>query len=195
MARSEHKVGVFGGCFDPVHTGHLIIAEFARQQFDLEKIIFIPAGIPPHRPEPVACPAHRLEMTRIAVEGNCFFEVSDIEIARKSVSYTYETMMMLERQISATFYIIVGWDTFLILPSWFNAEKLAEKFQFIVAPRITDGKEMKSFPFEVRFKMLDLPRIDISSTLVRNRIKAGKSIRYLVPDSVLDYIIREKVYG
>ncbi len=175
--------------------GHLIIAETSRQQFGLDRVIFVPAGIPPHRAAPLASSKHRLEITRLAVEDNQFFEVSDVEITRSGISYTYETMVILGRQISATFYIIVGWDTFVILPTWFNAQKLAQQFQFIVAPRTASIQEINNFPFEVKYDMLDIPRIDISSTLIRNRIKSGKSVRYLVPDRVLDYIVKEKVYG
>ncbi|MCX7705900.1 MAG: nicotinate-nucleotide adenylyltransferase [bacterium] len=192
--RLEHRIGIFGGCFDPVHIGHLIIAETARQQFELDKVIFIPAKNPPHRPLPFASAIHRLKMTGIAIEDNCFFELSDTEITREGISYTYDTMMVLVKQISATFFIIVGWDTFVILPSWFNAQKLAEQFEFIVAPRTSDIKEIPHFPFDVKYRMLDIPRIDISSTLIRNRIKSGKSVRYLVPDRVLEFMLKEKVY-
>ncbi|MCM8758497.1 MAG: nicotinate-nucleotide adenylyltransferase [Candidatus Omnitrophica bacterium] len=194
MDRSELKIGIFGGCFDPVHLGHLIIAETARQQFDLNKIIFIPAGIPPHRPAPVAPAVHRLKMTEIAVQDNSFFETSDIEIKREGISYTYETMKILSSKDSASFFIIIGWDSFVILPSWFNAHKLAEEFEFIVAPRSSNTQQIDNFPFEVRYKMLDIPRIDISSTLIRSRIKSGKSIRYLVPEKVLYYIEKERLY-
>ncbi|MCM8764272.1 MAG: nicotinate-nucleotide adenylyltransferase [Candidatus Omnitrophica bacterium] len=196
MAISELKIGVFGGCFDPVHTGHLIVAEMAKEQFHLEKVIFVPAKIPPHRGGLVASSEHRIEMLKLAIEGNPAFEISDVEISRDSVSYTYDTMMIFQKKFSsASFYIIVGWDSFVILPSWRNAEKLAQKFLFIVAPRITEKSEMARFPFDVKYRMLDIPRFEISSTLVRQRIKSGQSIRYLVPDNVFNYIIRENVYG
>jgi nicotinate-nucleotide adenylyltransferase len=188
------KIGIFGGSFDPVHIGHLIIAESARNQFCLEKIIFIPAGIPPHRDALIATGRHRLEMTKLAIADNPNFEVSDIEIKKEGISYTYETLQIIQKQLNAEFYIIVGWDAFVILPSWYNAEKLAEQFPFIVAPRIVEKQQAFQFPFWVKYEMLDIPRIEISSTLIRRKIKAGQSIRYLVPDSVLKYIYQEKLY-
>jgi len=196
MDRSENKlkIGIFGGSFDPVHIGHLIIAESARNQFCLEKIIFIPAGIPPHRDALIATGRHRLEMTKLAIADNPNFEVSDIEIKKEGISYTYETLQIIQKQLNAEFYIIVGWDAFVILPSWYNAEKLAEQFTFIVAPRIVEKQQAFQFPFQVKYEMLDIPRIEISSTLIRRKIKAGQSIRYLVPDSVLKYIYQEKLY-
>ncbi|MCM8805999.1 MAG: nicotinate-nucleotide adenylyltransferase [Candidatus Omnitrophica bacterium] len=196
MDRSENKlkIGIFGGSFDPVHIGHLIIAESARNQFCLEKIIFIPAGIPPHRDALIATGRHRLEMTKLAIADNPNFEVSDIEIKKEGISYTYETLQIIQKQLNAEFYIIVGWDAFVILPSWYNAEKLAEQFPFIVAPRIVEKQQAFQFPFQVKYEMLDIPRIEISSTLIRRKIKAGQSIRYLVPDSVLKYIYQEKLY-
>ncbi|MCM8822215.1 MAG: nicotinate-nucleotide adenylyltransferase [Candidatus Omnitrophica bacterium] len=196
MDSSENKIGVFGGCFDPVHTGHLIVAEMAREQFRLEKVIFVPAKIPPHRGRLVASSEHRIEMLKLAIKGNPAFEISDVEISREGVSYTYDTMMIFKEKFFFTsLYIIVGWDAFVILPSWRNAEKLAQDFLFIVAPRITEKNQMPRFHFDVKYIMLDIPRIEISSTLVRQRIKARRSIRYLVPDEVFNYIIRENVYG
>ncbi|MCM8824980.1 MAG: nicotinate-nucleotide adenylyltransferase [Candidatus Omnitrophica bacterium] len=196
MDSSGDRIGIFGGCFDPVHTGHLIIAEMAREQFCLERVIFVPARIPPHRAGPVASSEHRLEMLKLAIKGNQAFEISDAEISRDGVSYTYDTMMIFKEKFSSTnLYIIVGWDAFVILPSWRNAEKLAQDFLFIVAPRITERSELANFGFDLKYKMLDCPRIEISSTLIRQRIKAGKSIRYLVPDSVFNYIMKENVYG
>ncbi len=195
MVSSEPKIGIFGGCFDPVHIGHMIIAEATRQQFCLDRIIFVPAKIPPHRGSLVASETHRFEMLKLAIQDNPGFEISDVEIGREGVSYTYDTMMIMKKILCASFYIIVGWDTFMILPSWYNAEKLAKEFSFIVAPRITEKSEPDQFPFDVRYSMLDIPRIEISSTLIRQKIKTGQSIRYLVPDRVLDYIMREKVYG
>lgn len=194
MDNSELKIGIFGGCFDPVHIGHLIIAETSRQQFLLNKVIFVPAGIPPHRGMPFASAKHRFEMVKLATRDNPFFDVSDIEIDKNEVSYTWDTMMTFQKMFLAKFFLIVGWDTFSILPSWRNGEKLAEKFSFIVAPRITEKKEFQTFPFEVKYSMLEIPRMEISSSLIREKIKKGESIRYLVPDRVLDYIVKENLY-
>jgi len=195
MAKLEHKIGVFGGSFDPIHMGHLIIAESARQQFRLEKVIFIPSNIPPHRGALVASATRRFEMVKLAIMDNPVFDVSDIEINRAGISYTYETLMLLQQQLRSKIVLIIGWDAFLILPSWYNAEKLAEKFSFIVAPRITENSEMPRFPFPVKYEILEAPRIEISSTLIRKKIKANQSIRYLVPDKVFHYIMKENIYG
>ncbi|HOK79981.1 MAG TPA: nicotinate-nucleotide adenylyltransferase [bacterium] len=195
MGKSEHKIGVFGGSFDPIHTGHLIIAEAAWQQFFLDRVIFMPAGIPPHRGSLVASASQRLEMTKLATMDNPKFEVSDIEINKPGISYTYETLMILQEKVCSKIVLIVGWDAFLILPSWYNAEKLAQNFSFIVAPRITEKSEMPHFPFPVNYQILEAPKIEISSTLIRNKIKTRQSIRYLVPDKVFHYILKENIYG
>ncbi len=193
--RSEHKIGIFGGSFDPIHIGHLIIAEASRQQFGLEKVIFIPAKIPPHKNIPVAADFHRLKMVELAIENNPCFEVSDVEIRRNSVSYTYETIAELKKKISGKLFLIVGWDTFLLLPSWYKAEELVREVSFIVAPRIVEKEDIPEFPFEVRFARLDCPRIEISSSRIRQNIKKGISVRYLVAEKVLYYLMQEKIYG
>ncbi|MGC8805168.1 MAG: nicotinate-nucleotide adenylyltransferase [Candidatus Ratteibacteria bacterium] len=195
MGKSEHKIGVFGGSFDPIHTGHLIIAEVAWQQFCLDKVIFVPVGVPPHRGALIASANQRLEMTKLATMDNPKFEVSDIEVTKPGISYTYETLAILQEKVRGKIELIVGWDAFLILPSWYNAEKLAQKFSFIVAPRITEKSEVPCFPFSVNYQILEAPRIEISSTLIRNKIKANQSIRYLVPDNVFHYIMKENIYG
>ncbi len=194
MDRQGHRIGIFGGCFDPIHIGHLIIAEAARQQFLLQKVIFVPAGRPPHRDMPVVSASHRFAMTLLAVRDNPFFDVSDSEIKREGVSYTFDTLMFFKKQSSDDFYIIVGWDTFSILPSWYRVEDIVKEASFIVAPRISEKNKDSSFPFSVRYQMLDIPRIEISSTIIRNRIRANKSVRYLVPDEVLGYIQKEHLY-
>lgn len=194
MDKQEHKTGILGGCFDPIHIGHLIIAEVARQQFSLEKVIFVPSGQPPHRDMPVACAFHRFEMTHLAIKDNPFFSISDTEIKRQGISYTFDTLMFFKNQSDENYFIIVGWDTFSILPSWYRAEDIVNEASFIVAPRIVGKNTEGSFPFSVKYQILDIPRIDISSTIIRNKIKARQSVRYLVPDVVLNYIQKENLY-
>jgi len=194
MDKQEHKIGIFGGCFDPVHIGHLIVAEAARQQCCLENVIFVPSGRPPHRDMPVVSATHRFEMTNLSIKDNPFFTISDTEIKRDGISYSFDTLMFFKKQMPGEFFIIVGWDTFSILPSWYRAGEIVKETTFIVAPRISEKNININFPFPVKFQMLDIPRIEISSTIIRNRLKANQSIRYLVPDGVFYYIQKENLY-
>ncbi|HPP66520.1 MAG TPA: nicotinate-nucleotide adenylyltransferase [bacterium] len=195
MDKQEHRIGILGGCFDPIHIGHLIIAEAARQCFALGKVIFVPAGRPPHRDMPVASSFHRFEMTRRAIGGNKFFTISDIEIKKQGISYTFDTLMFFKKQTPADFFIIVGWDTFSILPSWYKAGQLVKETTFLVAPRLSEKNTNLDVPFSVDYHILDIPRIEISSTIIRNKLKTNQSVRYLVPDVVFYYIEKENLYG
>ena len=204
MGRLENKkIGIFGGTFDPVHIGHLIIAEKSREQFSLSRVFFIPVFKHPYNKRIYADPEHRLEMLKIAVSTNPFFEVSDIEIKRGGPSYTFDTINLLkERNPQSEFFLIVGLDAFFDFPNWYRAEELAEKIKLLVAPRekkiedIENIKEivkskLKNFP---EFHFINSPLIDISSTYIRNCLFKKKTVKYLIPDEVLEYINRENLY-
>jgi len=189
------KLGILGGTFDPVHTGHLIIAECARELLGLEKVFFVPAGNPPHRQPPVAPAEHRCRMVGLAIEGNPVFAVSDIEVKRKGPSYTYDTVCaLLEREgPQAELTLIVGADAFQELASWYKIKELAGLVTFAVAGR--EGAETPpDLPGKVRIQRLKNGFFPVSSREIRSRIKSGRSIRYLVPDPVREYINRNRLY-
>lgn len=205
MVKSGNKkLGIFGGTFDPVHIGHLAIAEKAREQFSLSRVLFIPVFKHPYSNKKIyAEPEHRLEMLKIALSTNPFFEISDIEIKREGPSYTFETVKILEEQNPETqFFLIVGIDAFFDFPNWYKAEQLAEKVKLLVAHRekkITDienvkeivKSKLKNFP---EFYFIKSPLINISSSYIRNCLSEKKTVKYLIPDRVLEYIKKESLY-
>ncbi len=192
------KVGIFGGTFNPPHIGHLIVAEFIREEFELDKIIFVPCASPPHKQNldylsQLVEPEHRFEMVKIAIKGNPFFEVSDIEIKRGGISYTIDTInQMLERFPSYNFYLLLGADQFRDFHLWRKPDEIVKKVQLIVFNR--PGFVI----FESRFlpfaKFATIPNVDISASAIRFRIKSGKSIKYLVPPEVEEYIYKNGLY-
>ncbi|MGC8976276.1 MAG: nicotinate-nucleotide adenylyltransferase [Candidatus Ratteibacteria bacterium] len=194
MDRLENKkIGLFGGTFDPIHYGHLIVAEKAREEFSLDYIIFIPAGIPPHKKKVYASPSDRFKMIEIAISDNPYFKVSDIEIFKKEKCYTYDTLMKLKRENpKAEFFLIIGEDSLYDIPNWYKAEKLVKEIVFLVAKR--SERESFNINFPVKYKIIHSPFVDISSTHIRNCIFENKTVKYLVPDRVLEYIKRESIY-
>jgi len=200
MARSvnkEHKrIGIIGGTFDPVHIGHLIIAEKAREEFLLKKVLFIPAGIPPHKKKIFVSPSHRLEMVKIAIRDNRYFKVDDIEIKRGETSYTYDTVMSFKnKNPDIEIFFITGEDTFYELKTWHRYKELIREVIFLVAPR-KDKKEkaVPKIPY-LKYKFIHSPYIDISSSYIRDCFAKGKSVKYLLPDEIINYIRRYKLYG
>ncbi|HOV21105.1 MAG TPA: nicotinate-nucleotide adenylyltransferase [bacterium] len=197
MDRLENKtIGLLGGTFDPIHIGHLIIAEKVREEFNLEKVIFIPAGIPPHKKSAFTSSFHRYNMVKIAVSDNSFFDVSDIEIKRNLPSYTYLTIKkMKEIYKNYKIFFIIGQDSLLDLPNWYKADKLIKETTFIIVRRNTDFYYEKDKNFPVNFELSNNPIIGISSTYIRTCIKERKSIKYLLPEKVKNYIEKENIYG
>jgi len=194
--KKHKRIGIIGGTFDPVHTGHLIIAEKAREEFALEKVLFIPAGTPPHKKKIFASPLHRFEMVRIAIRDNRYFEADDIEIKRGKISYTYDTVMSFKnRNPDAKIFFITGEDIFYELKTWHKYKDLVREVIFLVAPRKDKGKKaVPEIPY-LKYKFIHSPFIDISSSYIRGCLAEGKSVKYLVPDDVANYIRRYKLYG
>ena len=191
------KIGLFGGTFDPIHNGHLIIAEWVREELQLEKIIFIPAGDPPHKQENnITSIKHRLAMVNLAIEKNEKFSLSDIEAKKAGKSYTVETLRTLQNKFSSqtNLFWIIGSDSLLDLPNWFQPDEIVRLAQIIVYPRTNYPVNEAAVRFKNRVLYVDSPLIDISSTLIRDRIRQEKSVRYLLPESVLNYIRRENLY-
>ena len=196
------RLGIFGGTFDPVHTGHLAAAERVREEAHLDAVVFMPAGVPVFKlDQKVTGGEGRLAMCRLATAENPHFDVSDIEVRRAGNTYTYETLRELRAHYprNVELHFIAGADAVITLGKWRNAAELTQLAHFIAMARpgysqdeakrsvYVDGKRM-----DVDF--LEVPGIDVSSSMVRARVAAGKSIRYLVPDAVREYIGEHGLY-
>jgi len=188
-----------GGTFDPIHVGHLAIAEEARDALGLARILFVPAGRPPHKPESaVTAVRHRVAMVELAIADNDAFELDRIEVDRPGPSYTVDTVEALARDADVT--MILSAETFAELPAWHEPERLFEAARVAVVPRegypAPDPAWLSStFPGrERRVTYLEGPRLGLSSTAIRARVAAGRSIRYIVPAPVEAYIADNHLY-
>lgn len=182
------KIGIYGGTFDPIHHGHLILARDACETFALEKMIFVPAAVSPHKLDGAAAPADvRLQMVREAIEGEARFAVDDCELHRASPSFTFDTVEIIQRrEIDAKIFYFIGEDNLAGLTSWHRFDDLQRMVQFAVLDR-RGFENKKDYPIVRR-------HIDISATEIRKRVAEGRSIRYLVPRAVEDIIDREQLY-
>ncbi len=195
--------GIMGGTFDPIHFGHLVLAEKAREAFQLQKVVFVPAAVPPHKIGEVTTSAeNRLKMVELATEDNPFFEVSAVELEREGPSYSIDTI----RQLKAIYpgeeaALIMGFDSLLELHSWKDYHQLLEEALIITAfrpgyPILRDEDHWPAFlqPFRNRILRLEAPLLDISSTWLRVELMDDRSIRYLVPDPVRRFIREKRIY-
>lgn len=192
---NKMEIGVLGGTFDPVHIGHLIIAERAREEVGLDKVIFVPSGIPPHRQETEVSVEHRYQMVRLAAQGNPNFLVSDVEIKRSGPSYTYDTIRFFldDYGKEAKIHLILGADAFQEVGSWYKIKDLVPLVSFVVVPR--EGAVLpEKLPEAINFQSLNVGIFSVSGREIRQRIKTGRSIRYLVPDLVREYISQHSLY-
>lgn len=199
----DKKIGIMGGTFNPIHTGHLLLAQAALEEAKLDRICFMPSGISYLKQDnTVLDAAHRLQMTQLAVSGNPDFTVSDMEIKREGNTYTCDTLKQLkEEQPQNSFYFIVGADSLFYMENWYHPKEIFASCTILAAVRddfgLSDLEEKANQlkrEFDADISLLHLPRIDISSTDIRERIKSGKSIRYMVPDAVCDYILQNHLY-
>ncbi len=189
------KEGIFGGTFDPPHIGHLIAAESARRALELDRIRFIPAAVPPHKrgrtditPAPV-----RLEMVKRAVAGNPGFLVDDQELKRKGPSYTVDTIQQLCTEFPSTeFTLLIGMDNLADFPAWKEPERIRSLAKVVVLSRPAVEKPPRK---REGFRLVTIPLIEVSSSSIRQMVRQGRSIRYLVPERVVEVIVRERLYG
>ncbi len=186
------KTGIFGGTFDPVHIGHLIVAQDAWAALGLDRVLFIPAAVPPHkRGRVIASPEQRLEMLRAATADDPRFEVSDIELRRPGPSYTADTVRALrEQDPEDELFLLLGIDQYREFHTWREPEVIARLARLVVLSR--GGEE--ATPTDPAHLVLDVTRIDISATEIRRRAAAGEPVRYLVPGEVEGIMRREGVY-
>lgn len=185
------RLGVFGGTFDPIHLGHLAAADEVRHALGLDEVVFVPAHAQPLKPAPVASPEHRLAMTRLAVEGDAGFSVSTVDLDRGGATYTVDTLADLTAlHPDAELTFIAGADAVATLDRWKDPERLMTLARFVGVTR--PGHEAPDPGRGVW--VVDVPGVAVSSTEVRRRVSVGAPIRYLVPDAVVEYIDRHRLY-
>lgn len=203
------RIGLLGGTFNPIHFGHLRVAEEVREAFCLDKIIFIPSGVPPLKTQDIIDANHRLKMTELAINSNPFFEVSDIEVRQKKTSYTVNTLTHLKKLYQRdTLFFIMGIDAFFEIKFWYKYEDLLRMVDFIIMSRpgfnnlqtleFIEYKESENC-FKIknsdkRAFFISVSPFWISSTMLREMLRNRKSIRYLLPDAVRKYIEENELY-
>ncbi|HWQ15851.1 MAG TPA: nicotinate-nucleotide adenylyltransferase [Roseiflexaceae bacterium] len=194
------RIGVLGGTFDPIHYGHLAIAEEARVALRLDRVLLVPAGRQPLKHgSHVATPQQRLEMARLACAGNDALEVSPIEVERPGPSYTVSTLEQLRDAGLGTLYFILGADALADLHRWHQAQRIPELAHLVAVARPGHPPDLEALEARLpgvreRLTVLEGPRLEISSTDLRRRVAAGRPIRYLTPDPVVEYIARHRLY-
>jgi nicotinate-nucleotide adenylyltransferase len=183
------KLGLFGGTFDPPHSGHLIVAQDAWAGLGLDRVVFIPAGIPPHKRRQSITPAGiRLEMLRVAVAGDPRFGVDDLELLREGPSYTVDTLRTFRaRQPEAHLHLLMGADQYADFDTWYQPAEIRRLARIVVMARAGETADGRAIQVPVT-------RIDVSGSEIRRRVAAGRPVRYLVPDAVLAIIERENLY-
>lgn len=190
------KIALFGGTFNPIHHAHLFIASEMADIFSLDKVIFIPANIPPHKNyTPQVSNSDRLKMIQLAIQSNPGFSVSDIEIQRGGLSYTIDTVKTLyqEYEPKGRLFVIIGGDLIPELHTWYQFEELCTLVDFLVYNRENEnGKDISVYRKNI-FPVEGM-QLGISSTIIRDRFKNGKNVRYLIPDTVREYIRDNKLY-
>lgn len=189
------KIGLMGGTFDPPHIAHLIGARRALEQLKLDRVIFVPNNIPPHKPSAEAGQIERLEMVKLAIEGEKNFEVSDFEIKSGGISYTFLTVEHFYKQKNEI-YLLIGEDSIKMFHKWKNYEIILKMAYLAWLPRIKGKIEEDEISPEIlkRSIRIDSEIIQISSTKIKELIKNGLSIKWIVPDKVIEYIYEKKLY-
>jgi len=196
------RLGVFGGTFDPIHNGHLVAAEDVRARLNLDKVLFVPAGLPPHKLDHDISPTrHRIAMLRLAVEPNPGFGISRMDVDRHGPCYTVETLALLHQEYGpgTELFFLMGMDSLADILMWRDPERLIRLAQIVVVGRPgfqADVDELdKVLPgANERIQVVDTPQLEISSSDIQQRVREGLPIRYLVPEAVEAYIREHKLY-
>jgi len=197
------KIGIFGGTFNPIHLAHLMIAETAIEAAGLEEVLFIPSGCSYMKdPAEIVSNKHRVRMTGLALEDNPRFALSTIEIDREGNSYTCETLMELkEKYPEQEYYLIIGADNLFTIEEWKNPQQIFDNCKVLAAVRgakkTADMEKQVAYleeKFGAKIELLPIKHIDISSSMIREKIESQKSVRYIVPEKVRQYIIKNKLY-
>lgn len=201
----SQRIGLLGGTFNPIHHGHLIVARSVAERLGLDRLVFIPSALPPHKSgRPIAPAGHRLAMTELAIEGEDDFDVDDLEIRREGPSYTIATVEQYRDRMTDRdeLFWVIGSDSLPELRLWYRIADLLEMCRFVTAVRPgfeePDLSTLQELPpgrvKQLRDDFLETPRIDISSTDIRRRVADRRSIRYLVPPAVMNYIEEHQLY-
>lgn len=199
----NRRIGIMGGTFNPIHMGHLLLAEWVKSEAGLEEIWLVPNGVSYMKESQEVAPAEdRLRMTELAIKRNRSFKCLDLEVKRGGYTYSYETLEELTRAYPGdTFYFILGADCLFTLETWKYPERIFRCCRLIVAVRddvsleiMTEKKEELEQRYGGEILLLPFVRMSLSSTKIRERIRQGKSVRYMVPDSVLTYIEGKRLY-
>jgi nicotinate-nucleotide adenylyltransferase len=202
-ASQPSRIGILGGTFDPPHVGHLWLATLAADAIGLDRVLFMPAAQPPHKPDkPMTSATDRLLMTRLAIAGNDDFELTLIEMERSGPSYTIDSVVELRRLYGegAHLYLLMAADSLAQIESWRQPDELLERIEWVVGPRpgaaLPDRSSLEDRFGEQasRIHLLEGPSLDVSSTEIRARVAAGHAIRYLVPRGVEDLIVDRGLY-
>ena len=197
------NIGVLGGTFDPIHTGHLIVAEEVRARLNLAVVLFVPAGQPWLKPDiPVSAAEHRVQMVRLAIADKPYFKLSTMEIERPGPSYTVDTIAELQKQLGAEdeLFFILGWDSLAELPRWHEPSQLIKMCRLVAVPRPGyPHPRLKSLERALpglaqNVMLMDKPEIDIDATEIRDRVARGLSVHHLVPEPVERYIKQHRLY-
>ncbi|WP_165246361.1 nicotinate-nucleotide adenylyltransferase [Paludisphaera soli] len=194
------RLGIYGGTFDPIHLGHLILAEQCREACELDRVWFVVANEPPHkRGAKRSAVHHRIEMTRLAIAGHAAFEVSEIEASRPGPSYSVETLAQIrEQRPEDELFFLIGGDSLVDLPTWREPGKIAAMATIVVANRPgSDVEPPPTSPFgpdALPLRLVSIPPIGVASQDLRARLAEGRSIRYMTPRSVEAYIEAHKLY-
>ncbi len=200
------RIGILGGTFDPVHYGHLVIAEEAYASLELTEIVFVPAGEPPHKTnEEITAAVHRLNMLELAIASNPHFTISRVDIDRAGPSYTVDTLRLLRKQWGeqTAIYFIIGSDSLEDLLSWHNPSGILEQLTHLVAVRRPGYSESEAFyghlearlpGIKQKLVLIDTPQFTISATDLRNRVAEGRPIKYQTPETVESYIVQYGLY-
>lgn len=205
MAGAEKRIGIMGGTFDPIHIGHLILGEKAYEQFHLDKVLFMPSGNPPHKKhrEGRADDTQRIEMVRRAIEGNPHFELSLAEMYENGYTYTYHTLESLTAENANTeYFFIIGADSLYNFETWMKPERICRACTLAVAVRDnTPDSRMEAQmarlaeKYRGRFVRLDTGNMEISSEMLRQSIQERRSVRYYIPEKVIEYISANGIYS
>ena len=197
------NIGLLGGTFDPIHIGHLVLAEEVRAGLNLAEILFVPAGQPWLKVDnPISPAEHRLEMVRLAIADTPYFKLSTMEIERPGPTYTVDTIAELKAQLRAgdELFFILGWDNLAQLPQWYQPSRLIKMCHLVVVPRpgypLPDLKALEAIipGLSQKVTLLDKPHIDITASAIRDRVAQGLPIHHLVPEPVEKYIRQHKLY-
>lgn len=198
------KTGILGGTFDPVHRGHLQMAEAAFRQAGLDQVLFMPAKVPPHkRGRSITAAAQRADMIRLAIGERPGFVYSDFELQREGTTYTADTLQLLQdSHPEQEYYFILGGDSLFHLEEWYHPEKIMERSVLLAISRygisrerMNQQVEMLTAKYHARIQIVEMPRMDISSSEIREYVRRGQSIDGLVPGQVADYIRRHGLYA